>query len=514
MKKLFFKPLLLSSFFLLISTLDNGFKAEELVNDEVISDVYFPTHPKIPKPLSVNDTNALLVSLQAYLGKQDMDTSQVSHLELVSAGTPLLLKDANGLVHKSSKISIGWRKVPLKSSKVFERQVIGPFPSFESAQRISSLLEEDGIVNVIAHPLDWEIWVAKQIPLPKTLKSKVFREKVFHEVKPVLKLGFGEYFLSGKIFIEAPDGLLWKNGLYQGPFFLKPDAYGTWTFLEKVSIEKYLLGVLPHEIGSSSPPNALAAQAVLARTWAISNSHRFEIDGYHLCTDTQCQVYKDPSRASEAVARAIKQTNGKVLNWEGKPINAVYHATNGGVSAAGHEAWSIAPVPYLRTFVDGPIRWKNQFDLPLDDNDQIKRLLAKRDGAFGNGHRLFRWKRTVTAKNMKKLLNLSENEYPKIVRVLERGPSGRVLALEIAGKMNKSKLVLRLDGIRRKFKNLPSTLFFVEEVKDGVWEFTGGGFGHGAGLSQAGAIDLALRGWTTRKILKYYYPGTSYESFK
>ena len=147
--------------------------------------------------------------------------------------------------------------------------------------------------------------------LPDGLKAQIFRENVLHEVKPVLKVNSREYLLSGLIEISAPDGLLWEKGLYSGPFILQPDAYGSWTFLEKVQLEKYLLGVLPHEIGSSSPSTALAAQAVLARTWAISNSHRFEIDGYHLCSDTQCQVYKDPAKANEAVALAIKKLQEK-----------------------------------------------------------------------------------------------------------------------------------------------------------------------------------------------------------
>ena len=107
-----------------------------------------------------------------------------------------------------------------------------------------------------------------------------------------------------------------------------------------------------------------------------------------------------------------------------------------------------------------------------------------------------------------------ENKLPEKISVLKRGNSGRVLALEIEGENDNSKIVLRFDEIRRTLRNLPSTLFVIEEIEKGVWEFSGGGFGHGAGLSQAGAIDLALRGWTTRKILKYYYPGTTYESLR
>ena len=75
-------------------------------------------------------------------------------------------------------------------------------------------------------------------------------------------------------------------------------------------------------------------------------------------------------------------------------------------------------------------------------------------------------------------------------------------------------MILRRDAIRRMIKNLPSTLFVIKKIDQGVWEFQGGGFGHGAGMSQAGAIDLALRGWSAKKILQHYYPGTTYESLR
>ena len=66
--------------------------------------------------------------------------------------------------------------------------------------------------------------------------------------------------------------------------------------------------MVPHEIGAGSPPAALAAQAVLARTWALRNRQRFAVDGYHLCADTQCQVYGDPRQAGAAVRQAVSAT--------------------------------------------------------------------------------------------------------------------------------------------------------------------------------------------------------------
>jgi len=68
--------------------------------------------------------------------------------------------------------------------------------------------------------------------------------------------------------------------------------------------------------------------------------------------------------------------------------------------------------------------------------------------------------------------------------------------------------VLVRDAIRRTLRRLPSTLFVIEPAGAGLWRFEGGGFGHGAGLSQAGAIDLGGRGWSVKQILRHYYPGT------
>ena len=96
---------------------------------------------------------------------------------------------------------------------------------------------------------------------------------------------------------------------------------------------------------------------------------------------------------------------------------------------------------------------------------------------------------------------------PRSLKVLERGASGRVVALEIVG--SKSTVVLRRDAIRRTLRQLPSTLFTLSHPRPETWVLNGGGFGHGAGLSQAGAIDLARRGWAMENILKHYYPGAS-----
>ena len=108
----------------------------------------------------------------------------------------------------------------------------------------------------------------------------------------------------------------------------------------------------------------------------------------------------------------------------------------------------------------------------------------------------------------------TSNTLPNRVEVLERGASGRVLSLEIFDEDKQLRKVLRFDEIRRVLRILPSTLFVVDELKEGLWQFSGGGFGHGAGMSQAGAIDLARKGWKASKMLRYYYPGVKYETLQ
>ena len=475
---------------------------------------FLPTHHVLPETVVINpEKNVLLVGIKPYLGREIFNEKNSPTLNLVSNGTNLILKDADGVMRKAKEINIGWRAKQLRKPKVFVRKKIGPLASFESAERLANDLKDRGIESTIAHPFDWEVWVSAHIKIPESIDSAYQKIKVSKSVVPYLDQNNQKIPLKGPIYLYAPDGLLWENGIYSGPFSIQSDAYGTWTLVEHVPIERYLNGVVPYEIGSSSPEAALAAQAVLARTWAVANSHRFKVDGYNLCSDTQCQVYKDPSKSNQKIKTAIKKTAGKILTWKKQPINTVYHATNGGVMASVDEAWSTYPAPYLQMRLDGPKNWAKEVDLPLSNEEYLKSFLFSKSDAFGSDHPLFRWNRTLEASQISKQLyqaqKVSSSFFPKKIKTLSRGTSGRVTSLKIEGNTG-SEVLLKLDDIRRVLRQLPSTLFVVKEIKEGKWLFSGGGFGHGVGMSQSGAIDLAKNGWTTKQILSHYYPKTKY----
>jgi SpoIID/LytB domain protein len=469
-----------------------------------------PLHWPAPTAAAMDSAAPVLwVALAAQLGPAPgVDAAAASPLSLAAASGALTLIDARGQRFMAPNLVLHWRREPLAEPFQLRRHVLGPYASFESAEQAALQWRAQGAAAVIAKPKDWEVWAPTSAPEPQGELPRLEERRETQRLVLELRRAAGTVTLQGPIAIQAPGGLLWKAGTYAGPFLLQADAYGRWSLVEQVPLERYLEGVVPHEIGAGSPPAALEAQAVLARTWAVRNRHRFAVDGYHLCADTQCQVYSDPRQAGAPVRRAIAVSRHQVLATGGQPIHAVYHASNGGVAAGFEEVWSGDPLPYLRPFLDGPAPFAARFPLPLAAS-ALPALLQGGGLAWGGDHPVFRWQRQLSAAQLVAALGAGADRVgtPRRLVVLERGPSGRVLALAIEGSAGTR--VLRLDAIRRTLRQLPSTLFTVTPSGADRWLVEGGGFGHGAGLSQAGAIDLARRGWSSRQILEHYYPGTA-----
>jgi SpoIID/LytB domain protein len=458
------------------------------------------TRLPVPEPPAVDGQRPVLwVSLAARLGAEPL------RLEAASGG--LQLVDGRGERFSGSRLQLRWLSQPLVDPVEIRRSVMGPFSSFEGAEQAALAWRRAGVTAEVAHPRDWEVWAAPGAAPPEGYAVRQVQQRLTQQRVLQVQTPAGWRNLASPVQLQAPGGLRFKGGVFAGPFRLQSDAYGSWTLVEQVPLERYLQGVVPHEIGAGSPAAALAAQAVLARTWALRNQHRFLVDGYHLCSDTQCQVYSDPRQAGPAVRQAVSGTAGRVLAAEGKPIHAVYHASNGGVSADEDEAWPLPELRYLEPALDLRTAPPQGVSLPLDSDQEVALLLARRSGVVGASHPLFRWRRQLDQASLRQGLGASAAGLGSPLKpvVLERGPSGRVVRLAIQGPQG--QVVLERDAIRRTYRQLPSTLFVLRPAGGGAWSVVGGGFGHGAGLSQAGAIDLARRGWTVDQILSRYYPG-------
>ena len=456
-----------------------------------------------------------LIGLKQYLGAKSDNFPEKSNITFTTKNDFLKLHSINGVKHKSKKINIVLKKITLQTPSTVERLVFGPFASYESAIKQAEILKEKGYEAIVAFPKNWEVWIPVGKNLPdKKLNYRLFKKSYKSTIIPFLVTEYSQHKLQGPIYISSSEEIRINDINYGKTFYLAKDSYGTWTLIQKIKFDDYLKGVLPHEIGSNSPLEALKAQAVIARTWGLYNSDRFKNDKYHLCITTQCQVYKPPVIKYKNVHKAIKDTSNLIITYKKKPINSFYHGSNGGISASASESWQIKDYRYLNSMIDGSDSFKKAFKLPIKSEDELNKFLDfAEEKAYGNKHSLFRWEKILSSEIIKnKLIKnqyIEENSDLVDLNIIDRGASGRVIKLEIKLKNLKKPIVLIKDDIRRILSFLPSNLFTINKLNDNLWLFKGGGFGHGVGLSQSGAIEMAELGFTYEQILNHYYQGTN-----
>lgn len=312
-----------------------------------------------------------------------------------------------------------------------------------------------------------------------------------------------------------------------------------------VSLNHYLYGVVPMEMPSSFPMEALKAQAIAARNFALSNMNKHILSGYNLCDSTDCQVYGGYDRETDNTNRAVDETIGIVIKYNGEIINATYHSNSGGYTENSENVWG-GSVPYLKAVND-------EFSNEAPNTDwQI---------VLSNGD--------IKTKLMKIGVNIGE--ISSIVPV-NKTESGRVDSLKIIGtngehilEKNKIRQVLGYSDIKSNLFNIEAingnnsfdgvedvyvidgklgkpikvnikdlhvindeekriqssrgsnsrvlTNNGIEEIKhevnitDKQFVIKGKGFGHGVGMSQWGARKMAELGYSYEEILKHYYNG-------
>lgn len=441
---------------------------------------------------------------------------------------------------ESVKLQVTMR--PLPEPILQERVVLSTHRSFESAEQSALLWRARGIETEIAHPDRWQVWAKRSVyhtPLLRRLlhkslqsngddtsylETKVLRQfpQAFWELDGYRYNRHQLDITSGKDLIQVTkelDGQSSKH-LYGGSLRLQLNAYGSYTLVNKVPLETYLRGVVPHEIGAEAPEAALEAQAILARTYVLRNLRRFAIDDYQLCATPECQVYKGLAQTYPAVDRAIAATKGLVLTYNNELVDALYSSTTGGITAPFSDLWDGPERPYLTAVVDavGNVWDLNSKSLASESN--FRSFINLKEGFNEEDWDWFRWRYETNLSDMTEFLQkyLKRRKHPQAgfqkihwVQVVERSPAGRVLKMEV--QTDKGRIEIEKDQIRNAFWAPISTLFYIEPLyKDDLalkgYAFVGGGFGHGVGLSQAGSHRLGKLGWSSERILSFYFPGT------
>ncbi|MEH2068220.1 MAG: SpoIID/LytB domain-containing protein [Nostoc sp.] len=429
----------------------------------------------------------------------------------------------------------------LSQPAVEEVVVLGTYRSFETAEDSAKKWRSQGMEVEIAQPERWQVWAKRDVystPLLRRLLLQniqaATQQKVYLDTKTLKQVPRVSWVVDGKRYspneleVSTDKNLIRVNKtdkpenarLYVGRLNLQPNAYGTYTLVNKVPLETYLRGVVPYEIGTDAPTAALEAQAILARTYALRNLRRFAADNYQLCADTHCQVYYGLNGAATKTDQAIAATRGRVLTYKNELVDALYSSTTGGVTASFSDVWNGEDRPYLRPVIDAATNLWNLSKQSLADEKNFQKFINMQQGFNESKWDMFRWRKETRLediiKDLQKFLQVKNSPYAKFktiqaMAIVKRSQSGRIL--ELAVKTDNSTFILHKDEVRSAFAAPVSTLFYIEPLNKGKSElwgyaFIGGGLGHGVGLSQTGAQNLAKLGWSNQKILQFYYPGT------
>jgi stage II sporulation protein D len=353
--------------------------------------------------------------------------------------------------------------------------------------------------------------------------------KVTGESQLQLVYGEIEKIATGPVVLRAPGANVTINDQpYRGVAEVWTNSGGTLAGINELPIEQYLYGVVPREL----PPvpyglmEAQKAQAVTARTYALANLGKRRTDGYDLLPTTSDQVYGGFEAEHPVSTQAVDATRGVVAVSGGQLITTLYHSTSGGYTANSEDVYTNY-FSYLRGVPDAE---RGQAVEHVPTLEVFKRaanptnLRAAAGGDFeADWSRYHRWVVEWTAAEMAEALSSSfgvpvSQVYE--INVPSRASCGR--ALEMQFVTDAGTLVGLKDQIRSRLRyftatgtlaSLRSTMVFVEPVTDPKtkaitgWKAYGGGWGHGVGMSQTGAVGMAERGRTYEQILKHYYQG-------
>jgi stage II sporulation protein D len=292
---------------------------------------------------------------------------------------------------------------------------------------------------------------------------------------------------ANQIWIEPTgNGYVWiGDRWYRGRTLLLPQKAGL-TAINYVDIEQYLYSVLGAEMSGNWPQEALKAQAVAARSYALHKRLKSETDLYDVDDTQSSQVYKGLQTESSGTYAAVDATAGQVLTYNSQIILAVFHSASGGHTENVEDVW-MEPLPYLRAVPDfdqgAPVyQWQENFSRAQISNrisgvGNVISMKPERTTAYGS---VLRMKvvgdggsRIMTGADLRRVLNLRSTRF-KVIPQYGGGASAR----------NSGQ---------------PPTGFQV----------AGKGFGHAVGMSQWGAYNLARQGYGYQQILLHYYRGAS-----
>lgn len=449
----------------------------------------------------------------------------------------------------------------------------------------------------------YEVYFDNGVRIGRLSDNYITNESNYEDVRKVIaiaKNGYSEIVLQDKhgdeirrfdladrnivlpLDFEDDGSFSVKGQNYRGGVYFN-DFKGTLNLINYIDEEKYLYGVVGNEIGKSVPIEAQKAQAIACRSYARVKRGTHENYGFDICSTPHCQYYKGKDSEVNAVRRAVDDTFGKTLKYDGKTVAAFYSKNSGGYTSASEDIWN-ERLGYLRAKQDiysPDFTWKKSIskreietklinagksigDLQamrieersdagavkrlafigntgtvIIEKDKIRTTLGASDikslmFTFGGDFRNIKENKqyveesnvasknktmTVIGKNMQTIVDITDN----VACIITSGGENQVQNIQPANLKGIAKSGLfTLPDTKSTQYNAPEIIAKAGSLTDRIGGgdyvrvddsvlFTGLGYGHGVGMSQDGAIEMAKRGFTYDEILNYYYKDISIE---
>ncbi len=277
----------------------------------------------------------------------------------------------------------------------------------------------------------------------------------------------GEVILSGMKYFGNIEVWKGEGGLY---------------IINEISLEDYVKGVVAAEVGSKWESEALKAQAVAARSYSLyQRLHNVTSKmRYHLTSTVLHQAYKG-NDVPASIAKAVDDTKGEVLMYEGSPIIAYYHSTSGGITEDPAEVFGKS-YPYLKS---------------VETNCELSPY--------------YMWEKRIPVADIERAMNISGL---KDIIIDSYTVSNRVRVFRLVSESGEIEVSGADFRKNIGWDELPSTLI-TDITRDGtIYIFEGRGYGHGVGMCQWSALEMAKEGKSYTEILSRFYPGTTIEHYE
>lgn len=347
---------------------------------------------------------------------------------------------------------------------------------------VSISANNDFVVKDVDNGKNYKFDRAKVVEI-KQNERKVFVNKKGKETTTIV------------VAVKNNDPVIVNGKRYHGSLIIQPHKAGL-TVINRVLIDDYLKGVIPEEMPYDWDIEALKAQAVAARTYALYDKmdRKHTNEGFDVCATTDCQVYGGIDSESSPTNNAVEQTKGQVLLYKNEPICAVFHAAAGSYTENSEDAWGVT-VPYLRAVNNKEEKspyeqWSENITVM-----ELSRIISQNFENIGTI-------KQIDTSNFKQDVGNKQ----KVIRFT--GSNKKVVELTGAQlrsilQLNSSNFIINVTADNKKVKS--GNIKRIDKPEKEVVNIIGSGLGHRLGLSQWGAKSLADKGESYRDILHHYY---------